>query len=836
MGHIRFYILLFCWFLVHLCAAETVYLSKDSVGWVSAEKIVSKEEFNPEYFSDTFISGQIQNYQKASGQRPELRQQKKHTAPRLRTEGLIDSGTVTGSDINIRTNPDLRSTVIIKARQNARLKIIGSKNGWYQVQIDESKQGWIYAGLVRIDQQSVEIPAQAKVGVGTGTLAYVRSGPDATTPVMCLAPGNTVLEITEDEGTWCAVKIDSLNRGWLFGSRLSRGAPAAPAVAAGEPRFKYINCDAMNFRAGPGTGYAKIGCDWFGKFYEVLGEENGWSRVVLGQNQTGWALSSFLSTEEEIAVLRVQKEQEAEPVVINVSVVAPGAGIVAVRDGPAFDCQRMGFAPQGDTLFVTQYFGDWLQVRSVNGGKGWIYGPMLRADPVSTDQFKDQPLPATIPANQEYQWGGQGPGGQVFSQATLARRNEQAVRVQEQQRLAAEQARLDSAKGAFTLEQQRSRDQLNAQVKQKENEVAQRIDAERRQRAMVIEEDQRRMALAEKEIDRKKQLLADEIAHKEKLWKLEQENWLNERKYAMERVQAQKEAELLQKQTALEKQKQEIQAISLDMEKKNLAAKQEMDRMRQALEEQIQRFEAAKKEAVALKEKEKSLEDEDFFFNDEETGQIERKMDNADTEKQKAEKAISGEKEGLAKQKAELELYQKVMEKRLQGEQEKLDDQKSKLAAEELRIQAEIERVRLEMEADKKKRTDEFNRTLQQEQAQNAARIQEALAKMERDAAALAGKQKAAEDSLRLLEKALKKDVEAERVRMDADLNRLAAEATSRYADQKQAFETEQARLTRELTAKDQALAQALEREKERLRQAAALGKQEEAAKLREMG
>lgn len=151
---------------------------------------------------------------------------------------------LTGSYVNIRTGPGLDFDIITALPRGTTLKLLGEAAGWYQVQLDDGRQGWAsstYAQPVGDNNPpgngggNNEPPAdgQPPTGqplglavIGSKPVA-VLSGPSPVEKQVGTAAAGSRLLIWEKQGSWWQVELDNGERGWLA-STLATFAPYEP--------------------------------------------------------------------------------------------------------------------------------------------------------------------------------------------------------------------------------------------------------------------------------------------------------------------------------------------------------------------------------------------------------------------------------------------------------------------------------------------------------------------------------------------------------------------------------------------------------------------------------
>ena len=126
------------------------------------------------------------------------------------------------------------------------------------------------------------------IGFVTATNLILRGGPSTTAEVLGNAPKNDVVVIVSKHGDWYKV-IYNLKEGYMHGDYLNVQNPGHSELGYGK-----ITGYGVNLRKGPGTDYDVVTMGTKGNTAYILGIENGWYRVIFG-NDICYIRSDFLS-------------------------------------------------------------------------------------------------------------------------------------------------------------------------------------------------------------------------------------------------------------------------------------------------------------------------------------------------------------------------------------------------------------------------------------------------------------------------------------------------------------------------------------------------------------
>ena len=264
-------------------------------------------------------------------------------------------GKVNGTDVNMRTGPGTNYSAVTQGNTGDKVYILGISGGWYKVIFGE-RICYVrsdYVDLTEIPYENAKSnneplffkggkstgitpsaealkgqdkpstpeetkpeeteppveettpptepeetkpqePAQKDdglmdgIGFVTATNLILRAGPSTDSAVLGSAPRNDVVVIVSKHGDWYKV-IHNLKEGYMHGDYLNVQNPGHSELGYGK-----ITGYGVNLRKGPGTDHAVVTMGTKGNTAYILGLENGWYRVIFG-NDICYIRSDYLA-------------------------------------------------------------------------------------------------------------------------------------------------------------------------------------------------------------------------------------------------------------------------------------------------------------------------------------------------------------------------------------------------------------------------------------------------------------------------------------------------------------------------------------------------------------
>ena len=147
-----------------------------------------------------------------------------------------------------------------------------------------------------------------------------------------------------------------------------------------EAKIVTINANNLNVRQGPGLHYQVVTQVDKGETYTVLEQRDGWVKIKLRENQSGWVSSSFTSDTKKMSEAAIS-----------------AVDYLRVRTNPGTHYKTIGYLRRGQEVEVIEKAKEWVKIKS-GGLTGWVYGSYLTERLIEEDKTSTSE-PATVIAN-----------------------------------------------------------------------------------------------------------------------------------------------------------------------------------------------------------------------------------------------------------------------------------------------------------------------------------------------------------------------------------------------------------------------------------------------------
>jgi N-acetylmuramoyl-L-alanine amidase len=280
-------------------------------------------------------------------------------------QNVVKSMYVSQQTLAVRKGASTNYPSIAKLKINQKVTIVDQFNSsgelWYRLKLSHKLLGWVPAnGLSQQEQLSPKV----KVSV---TNAIVRSGAStAYKKVTTLQKGRSFSAIdtftNSKSEIWYRIEYSKGRYGWISSSVVSvSGVPTAP-VPAPVPKYatKFVGTKNAYLYRGADFGYkVKTKLDYGSKLtilkeFTNISTGHKWLNVKSANGHTGW-----------IPSWEAYKSLKNIPVVYNVS--SP-----KLYKGASTSYPEAGKISSGTPLINLAKYGEWYNVETVSGIRGWI--------------------------------------------------------------------------------------------------------------------------------------------------------------------------------------------------------------------------------------------------------------------------------------------------------------------------------------------------------------------------------------------------------------------------------------------------------------------------------
>ncbi|MDO4939537.1 MAG: SH3 domain-containing protein [Lachnospiraceae bacterium] len=206
--------------------------------------------------------------------------------------------------LNIRTEPSKESDVIGTAEEGGRYEVEEELDEWVKL-----KKGYVSKEYVelkecldearKLDEKTAVLNMYDNLGVSNvDNYLNIRKGPGDNQDIIGKLPKNSGAEILDEENGWYKIRSGAVT-GYVSSKYILTGSAAVGIAIDKAELMAIVEADALNVREGPGEEYKAWTQITNSERYPVLGEENGWVKIDLGDDddESGEATTAFVSSD-----------------------------------------------------------------------------------------------------------------------------------------------------------------------------------------------------------------------------------------------------------------------------------------------------------------------------------------------------------------------------------------------------------------------------------------------------------------------------------------------------------------------------------------------------------
>jgi uncharacterized protein YgiM (DUF1202 family) len=139
------------------------------------------------------------------------------------SSGTTTVVTVTWTSANIRSGAENEFPVLMTVNKGDKLTVIGERGEWFNVRLEDGKEGWINSRAVKRQEYAPEKPiTSAPTTFSSGTtkiltwdFSAVKSAPGNNYSSIATVRKGDKLTIMEQSGEWVRVRLENGQEGWI---------------------------------------------------------------------------------------------------------------------------------------------------------------------------------------------------------------------------------------------------------------------------------------------------------------------------------------------------------------------------------------------------------------------------------------------------------------------------------------------------------------------------------------------------------------------------------------------------------------------------------------------
>ncbi|MFR3498849.1 MAG: SH3 domain-containing protein [Paraclostridium bifermentans] len=313
-------------------------------------------------------------------------------------------GIVTAPSLNVRSEPSTGSSFLFSIKQNEKVTILESQDGWYKIKAGNGNSGWASSEYIKTDlNQNNQSESKRTV---TADVLNMRSGASTSYRTIAKIKKGTEVELISESNGWSKIKYEG-RIGYASSEFLSNENNIKPSEKPSTNqntdansnnntnetktigKTKVVTATSLNVRSGPSTSNGVIGSLKQNDKVEVISESNGWSKVKFSGKE-GYVSSTYLKDSD--GGNTGGGSENPNPTPGKTKVVT--ATSLNVRSGPSTSNSVIGSLKQNDKVEVISESNGWSKVK-FSGKEGYVSSTYLKdSDGGNTGGGSENPNPS----------------------------------------------------------------------------------------------------------------------------------------------------------------------------------------------------------------------------------------------------------------------------------------------------------------------------------------------------------------------------------------------------------------------------------------------------------
>jgi cell wall-associated NlpC family hydrolase len=209
------------------------------------------------------------------------------------------TGTITGTDVNIRSSNSTDAYVLSTAEDGEEITILADLDGWFRISAPNVGTAYVTSQYVKVQQAD---------GTVTGNSVNIRTAPSTTASVIDKANSGDLLNVTGTSGDWYVVDyngtkayvykdyVDGTMLKYLDGTSAALVTPSSATTSTSTDVYGVVSCNgSLNMRADASTSSTVVKSLASGTYLTVYGYSDGWIKVGDDNGNTGFVKSEYIT-------------------------------------------------------------------------------------------------------------------------------------------------------------------------------------------------------------------------------------------------------------------------------------------------------------------------------------------------------------------------------------------------------------------------------------------------------------------------------------------------------------------------------------------------------------
>lgn len=307
---------------------------------------------------------------------------------------------ISGNIVNIRAGPGESYEVIDKASKGEAFTVLKEAEGWYLVNLEGDRHGWIAGWLsVATTEKEEDEESPSALEENTGVDSPLREeNRGSTLEEKDASELDGAMEPSAEESKGSNANVDSLEEDSQMSklqqkenspemnkrkkqpeeqetiAEKDKQYPEKSEKPVGEKQVRIITTAALKVREIGSLHGKVIGTVKEGESFPILEEKNDWLKIEFKPGRYGWVAGWFVDKSQRETKQQRDKDQDAAKKNKQDSTATIVYNGTNIREEPDTGSTVVKRANVGDTFPIVEMKGDWYGILLKNGDKAYVAG------------------------------------------------------------------------------------------------------------------------------------------------------------------------------------------------------------------------------------------------------------------------------------------------------------------------------------------------------------------------------------------------------------------------------------------------------------------------------
>lgn len=304
----------------------------------------------------------------------------------IQAEGQNVQSTV--SNLHMRSGPGLAYPIIASLKMGDQMLVLKEQGDWLKVRRGTS-EGWVASWYTK--QLGEKKKQTGQVVISKVDRLNIRSQPSIDAAVLTKLSAGDQATLLSEQGNWAEVSFNQV-KGFVAKEYITvqtnSSKPTKQQSAKNGNQFE-VSVNSLNVRSKPDLTAKKVATVNKGERFKIVEKQHNWVKIELSSKKHGWVYSFYGTVTAAAATSEKSKteQQSKKASTKNIFIVYNGTNL---RSTPSTSGGVVYRANAGESFVTIGQFGDWYEVNTPNGKRGYVANWVVSTDATEKETQQQQ--------------------------------------------------------------------------------------------------------------------------------------------------------------------------------------------------------------------------------------------------------------------------------------------------------------------------------------------------------------------------------------------------------------------------------------------------------------